>query len=214
MNVTDLPWWPVRHVYIVSGPGLDVDALTFTLARSTPTPPAVTAVGSADEIPENSPEGVLVLVLNSPRHRDGVPQALTAARRPSCVALLGLRAPSTQQAALSAHGIPQIDRNQVSCLVAAINSGVLTAEGAERDPAAAPPMRLLPPSLTRRERDLVRFLRDTPFAPRRQIAEHFGISEQTTKVHLAHLRRKLGVVGRGRRALQRELFRYAAPDDT
>lgn len=211
MNVTELPWWPVRRLYVIGPPGLDADALGFTLSRRTASPTLLLPVPSAQDIPESSPDGVLVVVLSSPRHPDAASHALAVAGRSLCVVVIGLQLSPAEQAELDVHGIPQIYRNQVSTLVSAIHAGVFVSD--VRDPKAAASPHTLPDTLTRRELDLVRFLHRVPFSTRRQVARHFGISEQTAKVHLAHVRTKLGIKDTGRQALQRAILRYAVPDE-
>lgn len=215
MSRTHVRWWPVERIYFIGPAGLDLDALSFTVSHRAVSAPPLSPVATADEIPETTPDGVLVLVLSSPRHTDPAAHALRATERGFRTVVLGVPLPARTRARLLTHDVVHLTRDQVSALVTAINTGVLKAASPDEVArlAATPPASPVPPDLTRRELELMRAVQRMPYAPRKQLATELGVSDATAKVHLAHLGHKLGVSGGGRRALHRAVLTYRLPDE-
>ena len=211
MNATPVvpTWWPVHRVYFLGPRGIDADSLALTLSRRTASSPSLIPLTERSALDEVDTEGTLVVALTSPRHPNAAVDAVYAAERGLAVVVLGQPLPKREQRRLDAHGIPLISKNQVSRLVAAVNTGVLATPTVQSGTTSGRPA---PSDLTSREWDLVHIMRAEPYVSRKKLAQRLGVTDATAKVHLANLGRKLGVTGRGRRALQHEVLRIAMPD--
>jgi DNA-binding NarL/FixJ family response regulator len=90
------------------------------------------------------------------------------------------------------------DISVISSVIRAVRSGKRVVEGWSRPIVPRQSGAARPPSLTRREREILQFLLEG--ASTAEMARQMGLSTNTVRSHVQNLLRKLGVHGRGKAA--------------